>query len=121
MSFAIVTEGNTVTSASVLWDTIIGSYDPDVLTEQKVTLNGTVTCPGTIDPNGVSLTTAITITIKAADFVKSPKADLASGIYSSNQFVKLSTETEGAEIYYTTDGTSPNRARIIPSRKAVRL
>ncbi|MDD6339122.1 MAG: ubiquitin-like protein [Butyrivibrio sp.] len=64
----IVTEGNTVSSASVTWDTTTpasGSYDPAVLTEQTVTLNGTVDCPVSIDANGVSLTTTITITIKA--------------------------------------------------------
>ena len=109
---AIVTEGGTETSASVQWNTTTpasGSYDPAVLTEQKVTLNGTVSCPKTIDANGVLLTTTIAITIKAADFVKAPKADPASGTYSSNQSVTLRTETEGAKIYYTTDGTEPSR------------
>ena len=62
----IVTEGNTVTSAQVTWNTTTpanGSYDPAVLTQQTVTLNGTVACPDSIDANGVSLTTTITITI----------------------------------------------------------
>ena len=65
----IVTEGNTVTSAPVTWNTTTpasGSYDPAVLTEQTVTLNGTVACPDSIDANRVSLTTTITITISAA-------------------------------------------------------
>ena len=65
----IVTDGNTVSSASVTWNTTTpasGSYDPAVLTEQTVTLNGTVACPDSIDANGVSLTTTITITISAA-------------------------------------------------------
>ena len=67
---AIVTEGQTVTTAAVAWDTTTpaaGSYDPALETEQTVTLNGTVTCPDTIDPNGVSLATTITITIRAMD------------------------------------------------------
>lgn len=67
---AIVTEGRTVTTAAVAWDTTTpaaGSYDPTLETEQTVTLNGTVTCPDTIDPNGVSLATTITITIRAID------------------------------------------------------
>ena len=50
----IVTEGNTVDKAAVTWDTASGNYDPSVLTEQVVTLNGTVTCPENIDANGVS-------------------------------------------------------------------
>jgi len=66
---AIVTEGSTVTTANVAWNTTTpssGSYDPSVTTEQKVTLTGTVTCPDTIDANGVSLSTSITIIINAA-------------------------------------------------------
>ena len=108
----IVTEGNTVTSASVTWDTTTpasGSYDPDVLTEQTVTLNGTVTCPDNIDDNGVTLTTTITITISAAGIVGAPTASPASGTYTENQSVTLTSSTEGAEIYYTTDGSEPKR------------
>ena len=108
----IETEGNTATSASVAWNTAVpqsGSYDPDILTEQTVTLNGAVTCPDDIDDNGVPLTTTITITISAADTVKAPQADLASGTYTSNQSVKLSSATEGADIYYTLDGSTPSR------------
>ena len=47
----IVTEGNTASSAQVTWDTTTpasGSYDPAVLTQQTVTLNGTVDCPDTV-------------------------------------------------------------------------
>lgn len=65
----IVTEGHTITSAPVTWDTTTpasGSYDPTLSTEQAVTLNGTVTCPNSVDANGVALTTTITITIRAA-------------------------------------------------------
>lgn len=65
----IVTEGHTITSAPVTWDTTTpasGSYDPTLSTEQTVTLNGTVTCPNSVDANGVALTTTITITIRAA-------------------------------------------------------
>ena len=107
----IVTEGSTETSALVTWNTTTpasGSYDPNVLTEQTVTLNGTVTCPETIDANRVSLTTTITITISAADTVATPQANLTSGVYTSNQSVILSSATEGAEIYYTTDGSVPS-------------
>jgi len=66
---AVVTEGGTVTTANVTWNTktpASGSYVPSVVTEQKVTLTGTVTCPDTIDANGVSLSTSITVTIRAA-------------------------------------------------------
>lgn len=106
----IVTEGNTASSAQVIWDTTTpagGSYDPAVLTQQTVTLNGMVDCPNSIDANGVSLTTTITITISAAGIVGAPTANPTAGTYSENQSVTLTSSTEGATIYYTTDGSEP--------------
>ncbi len=38
---------------------------------------------------------------------ETPVANIESGSYSSAQTVKLSCETENADIYYTTDGTDP--------------
>ena len=106
----IVTEGKTESSAQVTWDTTTpasGSYDPSVLTEQTVTLKGTVTCPDSIDANGTALTTTITITISAADIVGAPTANPTTGIYTENQSVTLTSSTGGATIYYTTDGSEP--------------
>lgn len=106
----IVTEGNTESSAQVTWDTttpVGGNYDPSVLTEQTVTLNGTVTCPDSIDANGITLTTTITITISAAGIVGAPTANPTAGTYSENQSVTLTSSTVGATIYYTTDGSEP--------------
>ena len=113
----IVTEGGTATSASVSWDTITpasGSYNPDVLTEQTVILNGTVTCPDTIDANGVALTTTINITIEAASITGAPTANPAAGTYTENQSVTLTSSTEGAKIYYTTDGSTPTLTGGVP-------
>ena len=114
----IVTEGNTVSSASVTWDTTTpasGNYDPSVLTEQTVTLNGTVTCPDSIDANGSSLTTTITITISAAGIVGAPTANPIAGAYTENQSVALASSTVGATIYYTTDGSEPTILSGVPS------
>ena len=106
----IVTKGKTVDSAKVTWDTnkpASGSYDPSVLQEQTVTLNGKVTCPDGIDANGVPLTTTITITIRAAGIVEAPTANPTAGTYTENQSVELTSSTKGAKIYYTTDGSEP--------------
>jgi len=114
----IVTEGNTESSAQVTWDTttpVGGNYDPSVLTEQTVTLNGTVTCPDSIDDNGVLLTTTITITISAAGIVGAPTVNLAAGTYTENQSVTLTSSTEGATIYYTTDGSEPTITGGVPA------
>ena len=108
----IVTEGNTVTTADVEWNTttpVSGSYDPALLTEQTVTLNGTVTCPADIDANGVELKTTISITISAAGIVGAPTVNPVAGTYTENQAVELTTTTDGATIYYTTDGTTPSK------------
>ena len=111
----IVTEGDTVNKADVSWNTgapVSGSYDPNILTEQTVTLKGKVTCPVNIDANGVVLTTDITITISAAEennTVEAPIADPEAGIYTENQTVTLKSATEGASIYYTTNGAEPSR------------
>lgn len=114
----IVTEGNTVSSAPVTWNTTApasGSYEPSVLTQQTVTLNGTVTCPDSIDDNGVPLTTTITITISAAGIVGAPTVNLAAGTYTENQSVTLTSSTEGATIYYTTDGSEPTITGGVPA------
>lgn len=114
----IVTEGNTESSAPVTWNTTApasGSYEPSVLTQQTVTLNGTVTCPDSIDDNGVPLTTTITITISAAGIVGAPIVNLAEGTYTENQSVTLTSSTEGATIYYTTDGSEPTITGGVPA------
>ena len=107
---AIVTEGNTETTATVAWDTTApnsGIYSPELLTEQTVTLHGAVICPSNIDQNNVPLTTTITVTISAAGIVGAPTFAPAAGTYTENQSVALSSSTDGATIYYTTDGTTP--------------
>ena len=107
----IVTEGNTVTTASVTWNTATpasGSYDPSKLEAQSITLNGTVTCPDTIDQNNVSLTTTITINISAAGTTGAPTCSPVARTYTENQSVVLTSATEGATIYYTTDGSDPS-------------
>ena len=114
----IVTEGNTESSALVTWNTTApasGSYEPSVLTQQTVTLNGTVTCHDSIDDNGVPLTTTITITISAAGIVGAPTVNLAEGTYTENQSVTLTSSTEGATIYYTTDGSEPTITGGVPA------
>ena len=107
----IQTEGNSTTPANVTWNTaspIGGSYDPSKMEEQKIILKGTVDRPEEIDFNNVRDTTLIEVTISAAETVNAPTADVAAGTYSSNQTVTLASSTDGATIYYTTDGTAPS-------------
>ena len=108
---SIVTEGSTVTTAAVTWNTqtpASGSYDPTKLEEQSITLNGTVTCPDTVDSNIVPLATTITININKAGTTGVPTCSPVVGTYTENQTVTLTSATEGATIYYTTDGSDPS-------------
>ena len=107
----ITTEDKAFTKLGVTWNTaspISGSYDPSKMEEQKIILKGTVDRPEEIDFNNVRDTTLIEVTISAAETVNAPTADVAAGTYSSNQTVTLASSTDGATIYYTTDGTAPS-------------
>ena len=107
---AIETEGKTIDKADVTWDTtspVKGSYDPAIVTEQTVTLKGDVSGLDNLDKKDKDPVTYITITIRAMETVEAPTASIASGTYTKNQSVALSSATEGAIIYYTTDGTEP--------------
>ena len=107
----ITTEDKAFTKLGVTWNTaspISGSYDPSKMEEQKIILKGTVDRPEEIDFNNVRDTTLIEVTISAAETVNAPTADVAAGMYSSNQTVTLASSTDGATIYYTTDGTAPS-------------
>lgn len=107
----ITTEDKAFTKLGVTWNTdspVSGSYDPSKMEEQKITLTGTVNCPGEIDFGTIEPTTQIEVTISAAETVNAPTADVVAGTYSSNQTVTLASSTDGATIYYTTDGTVPS-------------
>ena len=45
--------------------------------------------------------------IDGQDVVSAPVSNIASGTYIGSQFVELTTSTEGADIYYTMDNTTP--------------
>ncbi|GBU26688.1 hypothetical protein R84B8_00198 [Treponema sp. R8-4-B8] len=60
----------------------------------------------TVAYGGFSRTFNVTITDK--ETVATPTANPAEGVYINTQSVTLSSTTEGAAIYYTTDGTAPS-------------
>jgi hypothetical protein len=110
-STAIETQDEAVTSADITWDLknlAEGSYDPSVLTEQTFKVNGTVSLSENIaNTNNVSLNVQVTVTVSAAGVTGVPTADVASGSYSQEKEINLTSSTQDANIYYTiTNDTS---------------
>ena len=60
------TDGGDV-QADVIWDVDGSAYDPGIIAEQTFAVDGNVTLPGgVINPNGISLNVAISVTVNAA-------------------------------------------------------
>lgn len=49
-------------------------------------------------------------TVESPTIVATPTASLATGNYTTEQTVSLTSSTSGADIYYTTDGTTPTQS-----------
>ena len=101
-SVGISVADGSVTSAPVNWN----SYDYTPSDEpQSFVVTGTVQYGN--NPNGVSTTVSQTVIAEGAAQAEAPVASRESGSYSGSVSLTLSTETEGAEIYYTLDGSDP--------------
>ncbi len=57
---------------------------------------------------GATAEADVTFTVNGMDAVSAPVISPAAGNYQSLQWITLTSATEGAYIYYTTDGTDPN-------------
>ena len=110
-SVTISTEDTSITTANVTWDLenpVSGLYDPTKLTEQSFTVGGTVELPENVaNTDNVSLTVSINVTVNAAGTVGPVSANPSTGTYTQNQSVILTSSTDRAKIYYTTDGSTP--------------
>lgn len=108
----IVTEDKSISTAVVVWDktTAATKYDPNKAEEQTFTVDGTITPPEGIDTTGTSLSAQIKVTVSASGIAAVPTSNLVNGaVYNTSQTLEL-TSADGADIYYTTDGTEPTTA-----------
>lgn len=104
---SIVTDDESINSADVIWNLDNIEYDVTDLKAQHFEVAGTITLPSNVNQDNKSLTTSIEVNVKAADTVANVTSSLLNGTYTSNQKITLNTLTDGAKIYYTTDGSEP--------------
>ena len=104
-----MTEGNTVDKADVTWDTASGNYDPSVLTEQGCNFKRYGNMSGKYRCKWSSTYYQYHHYSQCCGIVGAPTPSVESGTYTENQKVALASSTEGATIYYTTNGSEPGR------------
>lgn len=89
-------------------------YEDDGITPKKYTVE---VSPNVMSYSNVPMDSKYVKAVETSlrQSVQKPSASLKAGSYAENQTVSLSVDTEGAEIYYTNDGSIPT----INSRKYV--
>ncbi len=92
--------------ADIAWEAPAG-FDPTKLEAQTLTVTGKVTYPESVDSTGAPQTVTVKINVAAPETVATPEASVQPGTYGAPQSVELSCATDGATIYYTTDGSEP--------------
>lgn len=97
---SIVIKGGKITNTLMSFDT--GAYDKGTWTGSSATV--VITMLGTVNFDSFVVTTV------SASGVASPVFAPAGGEFYEAQNVVLTCPTEGATIYYTTDGTAPTTA-----------
>ena len=82
-------------------------FDPGDYGEQELTATGTLAFSGDVDNEQVGSEVSVKVKVAAAETVAAPTATPEPGTYGEAQSVKLSCATDGATIFYTTDGSEP--------------
>ena len=98
--------------ADVTWDKVEG-FNKNSLTEQTLTVTGTVNYPDDVDATDAPKTVTATIKVAAPAKCEAPEASLKSGTYDGAQQVALDCATKDATIRYTLDGSEPTAESAI--------
>lgn len=72
-------------------------------------------CHNTTKTNGVVWVNSVEFKEEVAGAPEDPTFSLAEGLYTSAQSVELTCKTEGASIYYTLDGSTPDKSATLYS------
>lgn len=91
---------------SVVWDAVNG-FDATATGAQELTVTGSVVYPSGVDHDGMPETVTATIKVATPETVSVPGASVEPGEYGEAQSVALGSDTKGAVVRYTTDGSEP--------------
>ncbi len=106
-------------TAAITWDTkelVSGGYNINSKAAQNFRMRGTLVLPDMVyidkaDEDKGWLTVTVDVSVREADDgsqAKKPYADIKSGTVGAGTRVSLSTDEEGAQIYYTIEADNPS-------------
>jgi len=100
---------STITDGADIYYTLDGSTptQDDSLYSGPFDITESTTLKFRAYKSGYTASSIITFNYTIIPYAATPTADPVGGTYTSAQSVTLSTETEGADIYYTLDGEDP--------------
>lgn len=109
ITFSVSEEGKVITKIVFTGNSALSSLTAAQGTYSNKTWEGasqTVTLSAMPDANTIQIET-ITVTYGNPPAIEAPESSVATGTYYEEQNVELTCATEGADIYYTTDGSAP--------------
>jgi hypothetical protein len=98
-SIYYTTDGSTPTTSSALYTS-------------PINVSGGMTLKAYAVADGKEASSVVTYVYKGADQAKAPTFSLAAGAVTQGATVSLASETKGASIYYSLDGTEPTEENL---------